>query len=186
MSNEFKSVYTAGAEDGLVMGPLMALTAICWGASTYHPFCVIPAVVLAVAVPVFAYLFLARTYKAQPEVSTFSALWLQGICLFFFGALIMAVVVYGVIRLWCPTFMVDQITNFISLYSAVDDPVARQSVEMMETLLREGALPSPIEIVLELIYGAVFSGSLLSMVFSLIIRARGRRRRFPTPPPFGE
>lgn len=185
MSKNIKSVYTAGAEDGALMGPLLAAAVVCFGASAYWPICFIPAIMLGIAVPAFAYLFLARTYRAQPEVSTFSALWLQGICIFFFGSLIMAVVVYLMLRFVCPTFMVDQAANFINIYGGVDDPMARQTVAMMQTLLDQGALPTPVDIVLELIYGAVFTGSLLSMILSLVVRSRGRNRRFPTPPPMG-
>ena len=46
------------------------------------------------------------------------------------------------------------------------------------------SLPAPIEVSLEMIYMAVFSGSLLSMVLALIVRARRPRRDTPTPPPF--
>lgn len=185
MSENIKSVYTAGAEDGLIMGPLMALCMIAFGASTYYAACFIPAVLLAIAVPVFAYLLLARTYRRQPMVSTFSALWLQGICMFFFGSLIMALVVYAVIRFGVPGFMEDQVNNFIAVYGDMDDPQAKQLVAMMKQISEQGMLPTPIQIALELVYGAVFSGSLLSMIYSLVIRSRGRRERFPGPPPFG-
>ncbi len=172
MFENAKSVYAYGAEDGLVVGPLMALAIVCMGASTYIPLLFIPAVVLALAVPVFAYKFLARTYKAQPLVSTFSALWLEGICMFFFGSLIMAAVVYLTVRFLKTTFMVDQINTFIDIYGKVDDPQARSMVKMMKTILAEGMIPTPIQIALELVYMAVFSGSLLSMFFALIIRRR--------------
>lgn len=184
MSENTKSVYTEGAENGAILGPMMAAAVICFGASTYHPWWFIPAIICCVAVPTLAYMFMARTYARQPELSTFSALWLQGICMFFFGSLIMALAVYVAIRFFCPTFMADQVANFITLYSTIDDPAAVQAVEMMETIQKQGIMPSPIEVALELVYGAVFSGSLLSMVFSLVVRSRGRNRRFPSPPPF--
>lgn len=184
MSETPRSVYRLGAEDGLLMAPMLTLVALLFGASTYYVWLGLPALVAAIGVPALAYWLLARTYARQPELSTFSALWLQGICTFFFGGIIMAVVVYAAMRFVCPTFIYDQVSAVIAAYSSIDDPAAANLVRVLERAMEEHQLPSAMDVTLELVYFIVFSGSILSMFFSLIIRQRGRKKRFPEPPQF--
>jgi len=101
MNESPQSVYRLGAEDGLIMGPLMAVTVLLMGATAY--------------IPGLFFLAIAATLQKAAEARS---------------------------------------------------------------------LPTPIEVSLEMIYMAVFSGSLLSMVLALIVRARRPRRDTPTPPPF--
>lgn len=184
MNDTPRSVYRLGAEDGLLMAPMLILVALLFGASTYYTWLGLPAMVAAIGVPALAYWLLARTYARQPELSTFSALWLQGICTFFFGSLIMAVVVYLAMRFMCPTFIVDQFNTVIAVYSQIDEPAADTLVSVLQRALNEHQLPTPMDVTLELVYIIVFTGSILSMFLSLIIRRRGRNQRFPEPPKF--
>lgn len=180
------SVYRLGAEDGLVMGPLLALTVVLMGASTYVPMLFFLTLAAMVAVPITAYILLARAYKRRPVQSTFSALWLQGICMFFFGSLIMALAAYIGMRWVCPGFVTDQINTIVAVYGSLDNPDAQTIATTLQKAADTHSLPTPIEISLELIYLAVFSGSLLSMVLALVVRSRGNRGNFPTPPPFNQ
>ncbi len=179
MNESPQSVYRLGAEDGLIMGPLMAVTVLLMGATAYIPGLFFLAIAAMIAVPLVAFLLLARAH-----MSTFSALWLQGICMFFFGSLIMAVAAYAGMRWLCPTFISDQIDAVVSVYGSVDNADARAIAATLQKAAEARSLPTPIEVSLEMIYMAVFSGSLLSMVLALIVRARRPRRDTPTPPPF--
>ncbi len=186
MNESPRSVYRLGAENGLTMGPLLALTAVLMGATTYVPGLFFLAVAAMIAVPATAYVMLAKAYKARPAQSTFSALWLQGICMFFFGSLIMAVVAYICMRWLCPSFVSDQVSTVVAAYGSLDDPDAQAVASTLQKAADSHSLPTPIEISLELIYMAVFSGSLLLMVLSLAVRSRGRRNNGATPPPFNK
>lgn len=161
------------------MGPLMALSAVLVGASTYVAWVSIPGLLAMLAVPVLAYMRLARSYRNDRAAMTFTALWLQGICMFFFGALIMAAVAFVMMRWAVPGFVVHQIDVIISVYGAINDPAAASMVSTFEKLKSSGALPSPLDVALELLYMAVFSGSIVSVIFALIIR-----NRRPSPPRF--
>lgn len=166
MSEEQKTVYTRGADDGLVMGPLMALTVVLLGASTYVAWLAVPALFCAIGVPVLAYFRLAKGFRV------FSAIWLHGICMFFFGGLVMAVVAFVAMRWVVPGFIVHQVNMIIDIYGSIDDPQAKMMVDTFEKLKSTGTLPNALDMTLELLYAAVFSGSLLSMIYALIIRRR--------------
>lgn len=181
MSEEKKSVYAIGAEDGLYMGPLMSLTVILIGASTYTPWLFLPAVICILMVPVLAYVRLYKSYKETSAAPSFSTIWLQGICMFFFGGLMMSVVIYVFLSWIVPDFMSHQIDLVINLYSSIKDPQATQMVKTFEMIKDDGLIPTALDTALEMLYFVVFSGSILSLIYSGIIRARRKRT---TPPPY--
>lgn len=175
-----RSVYRRGAEDGLVIGPLMALIVILMGACGQVPVLAIPVMIGICAVPCVAYLMLSRGYREDEYRSSFSALWLQGICTFFFGGLLMALAIYVALRWVWPTYIADQMRFLSQVLSQQSGPEAQQLADMVAQLVSTGNLPTPIDVALEQIYFVVFSGSLLSMLLSMIIRSR----RPVTPPNF--
>ncbi|MDO4319166.1 MAG: DUF4199 domain-containing protein [Bacteroidales bacterium] len=179
MTDKPRSVYLRGAEDGLVLGPLMSLAVVLVGVTTYVPWVFFPACAALVAVPVAVYVMLRRSYAEDYGTSTISALWLHGICAFFFGGLIMAVVAYVCMRWLRPSFVADQFRAVIEIYSAAPQTEAREMAEALQKAVSARALPTPIEIALELLYAAVFTGSLLSVVMAMVVRHRGGK----TPPP---
>lgn len=166
-----------GAEDGLFMGPLMAITVIFIGASTYYTWASIPGLIGVLAVPVLAYFRLALGYRANPHGMSITSLWLQGICMFFFGGLIMSAIAFSLMRWAVPGFINHQIDTIIEVYGSMNNPSAAEMAQTFGKLKSAGMLPSPLDVALELLYISVFTGSLLSFIFSFIIR-----RRTPTPP----
>lgn len=174
MTPGYESVYVVGARGGLALGPAMSLAMVLLGASAYSSMWALPALACCLAVPVLAYFVVARAYKANPAYG-FSALWLTGICSFFFGAVIMGAVVVAALKWWQPGFMQHIVTQLIEVYSRVPDPNATTMVDTLRKMSEAGALPGPIDCALELIYGAVFSGSLLSMIYAAVVRRTARR-----------
>lgn len=179
MIDKPRSVYLRGAEDGLVLGPLMALAVVLIGLTTYVPWVFLPACAVLIAVPVAVYVMLRRSYAEDHGTSTISALWLHGICAFFFGGLIMAVVAYVCMRWLKPGFIADQFRSVIEIYGSAPHPEARELAETLQKAVAARALPTPIEIALELLYAAVFTGSVLSVLMAMAVRHRGDK----TPPP---
>lgn len=178
MNQTTESVYVIGARGGLVLGPVMVLAVFMIGAAVYAPFWGLPSLVACVAVPVIAYFIIGSAFRRNPSYS-FSALWLTGICSFFFGALIMGAAVAAALRWWQPDFMHYMVNQVVDIYSNIPDPDARTLAETLRKLSDANALPTPVDCALELIYAAVFSGSLLSMVYAAIVRRTGRNRQIP-------
>lgn len=184
MSETYKSVYRLGAEDGLLLAPLLIAVSLCMGASIYWPMLFLPTLILMLGVPVVTYITQKRTFTHQRELSTLSALWLQGICMFFFGSLIMGVAVYASLRWIWPGFINDQVNAVIQIYGSFNDPDIATLVKGLERARDTHALPTPIDITLELMYMVVFTGSLLSLVSALIVRAIGKHSSGPQPPQY--
>lgn len=176
-----RSVYSRGADNGLILGPLLTVVAIMMGATSYVPWLFLPTLLGMAVVPVVVYAMLGCSFRADGGKSTFSALWLQGICAFFFGSLIMGLMVYIAMRWVYPSYILDQMHMLADMFAARPDPDSQKWVTAINRSIAEGAVPTPITMAMELIYVSVFTGSLLSMIMALMIRSR---RRGSIPPPF--
>ncbi|MCM1096352.1 MAG: hypothetical protein NC333_08790, partial [Terasakiella sp.] len=64
-----------------------------------------------------------------------------------------------------------------ALYSAAPDAGAREMGEALGRAVEARILPTAIQVALELLYAAVFSGSILSVVLAAVIRRRHRPKK---------
>lgn len=173
MSEKPKSVYLLGAEDGLIMGPIMAATIFLIGASTYVAWVFVPALIAIFAVPVVAFFRLAYSHRVNHIASSsMTALWLQGICMFFFGGVVMAAFAFVMLRWAVPGFMTHLIDSAIAAYETVGSPTATDMADTFAKMKSAGMLPRPLDVALELLYLAVFTGSILSLLSALLIRRK--------------
>lgn len=174
-----RSVYRRGADDGFLMGIYLSVLFIAAVSSIYSALATVVCIVMAIAVPFLTFFFLRRSYRSDNCTTTFSALWLHGICIFFFGSLLMALTSYIYLRFINPSYITTVIDMAKEVYSSVGTDDARQMVEMMQKIQDSHMLPTGGQVAVEIIWAGVFTGSLLSMVVSAIVRAVTR----PTPPP---
>ncbi|MDE6334513.1 MAG: hypothetical protein K2L77_07695, partial [Muribaculaceae bacterium] len=70
------------------------------------------------------------------------------------------------------------VQTVIDVYGSVNDPDAQNIARTLQSLMDSHSLPGAIDIALELLYAAVFTGSLLSMLLAVIIR---KTRRIKPP-----
>jgi hypothetical protein len=180
MTEAPRNVYRNGAEDGLIMGPLLALTVLTVAATSYVAALFLPSILLLIAVPTVAYLLLARRYNAAYD--TYSAVWMHGICIFFFGGLLLGAFALVCLKWVWPGYIADQLTLMVNILSTAPDAQMQEMATNISNNIHTGLAPTPIDIAIELIMMSVFSGSLLSMALAWVIR----RRRKPTVPPFNQ
>lgn len=174
-----QSIYKRGADDGLLMGILLSITFLAAVNSIYYAWTTVACLALAFAVPFLTFYFLRRSYRFDNCRTRFSALWLQGICIFFFGSLLAALTSYIYLRLYNPSYISTVIDMAKEVYQSVDTPDARQMAAMMQKIQDTHMLPTPAEVAVQIVWSGVFTGSLLSVVVTAIVRATSR----PLPPP---
>lgn len=144
-----KSIYRRGADDGFWFGIYLS--------------------VLCVA------LFKSSADNCKRQ---FSAMWLHGICIFFFGSLLMALTAYIYLRFIEPAYINNSINMAKELYLAVDTAEAREIANLLQKIQDNNLQPTAGGTAMQIIWFGVLTGSLLSMVLSSIIRAVTR----PAPP----
>lgn len=176
-----RSVYRRGADDGLWFGiylSVLFIMSVC--TVTTSPLFEWPTITMAIAVPVIIYILLRRSYREDNFTSDFSALWLHGICIFFFGCTIMALTVFIYLRFVNPAFFADTIAMLLDMADKTGMPSDSESLILLNAVQKNNAYPTAGQSAMQMLMSGVFSGSILSMIITLIVKSTARR---PTPPP---
>lgn len=174
-----KSVYRRGADDGFWFGIYLSVLFVALANSIYYPLAGLACFVMILAVPVIIYIRLRQSYRADACRSFFSALWLNGICIFFFGSILMALTAYIYLRFIDPSYMVNFADVASAYYSSLNSPDAQTLAVLLQKAKASHTLPTPGYVAVQIIMLGVFTGSILSMIVTAIVRATTR----PTPPP---
>lgn len=169
--SEPKSIYHSGATDGLIMGIFMA-TAFLLQATQIGKTSMLGLLssAMVLAVPVLAYVLMARSYRQQGANRFFSTVWMHGITIFICGGLILGVVQYIYTRFIAPTFITDSARLVADLYTSLDGAEYQQIGTALTKVIDEGLLPSPIRFAFSMIWTVGFAGSLLSLLLTCIIK----------------
>lgn len=165
-SNDKYSLFRRGADDGVPFGCYLVIlfTLLTFGIKV--PLLSLPAMLMIIGVPLWTYRRLRKTYVDEHGMTKFSALWMQGIVMFFCGGLLMALAAYIYMAYITPTFIVDQMKFVADTYSGTEIGAT------METALKNKIIPTPIQSAMEMLWMSVFSGSILSILMALLVQAR--------------
>lgn len=160
--------YRQGADDGLWMG--LYLSALFFASAFAVGRTLVGALAtgMIIAVPVILFLLLRRTWRRDEGLSLFSGLWMQGIITFLCGGLISGVVAFAYLRWVNPSWLADQVRAMISLYSSIEGGAV--IADTLSTMLDRHLLPSPIQMVIQMLWLEIFSGSILSLIVTALVR----------------
>ena len=170
MDNGYKSVYSRGAEDGLVMGLCFIAMFILQLLGRYSPIAGIAGYLMALGVPLLLYLMLRRSYRADKGRSTFSSLWMHGIVVFLCGSLILAMMIYVFLRFIEPTFISDTVRELTAVYRTIGGNDAERIADVFQTMIDKRMLPTPITLTFSILWLGSFSRAVLSMIEAAIIK----------------
>lgn len=169
MTQQRKSIYRRGAENGLVMGVFLSVLFLAMANSLEIAWLGLLSMVMMLGVPFLTYGLLRRSYRSDLGLSKFSELWMEGIIIFAGGSVIMAVVALAYMRWIEPSFIATQVTTVAALYrEAGETGIA----DMVDNAVARHALPTPAEVAVEFVWLGIFSGSMLSMLMTLLVKAR--------------
>ncbi|MDD2961421.1 MAG: DUF4199 domain-containing protein [Muribaculaceae bacterium] len=166
-----KSIYRRGADDGLIFGIYLSAIFLCSVIGVGVPILSILSLLLIIALPLLLFKFLRRSFVASNGLSTFSEVWMLGILIFLFGSLICGVVTYVYLQFIEPTFIYDQVNAALDIYKSMPQMKDAEFVKIIQQAIDQHLLPSAIQIVIQMIWFTIFSGSLLSLLLSAIVRA---------------
>lgn len=172
-----RSPYRRGAYDGLWLGLLLAAVFFCMVGSVKAGGLSLLAFAGCVAVPFVIYSRLRRSYVADIGTTLLSSLWMQGIMAFACGCTLAGLVATVYLKWLDPTFLPARIDEAIAFYRSAPWPSGRQVADTLELMKRSGAMPSAVQIVVQCIWLGVFTGSMLSLLMGLLVRARPVRPR---------
>lgn len=167
-----RSPYKRGADDGLLFGLLLTVIFFAGVFSVDYPVTGLIAAAGMLSVPFVIYKFLRRSYVADMGMTLLSSLWMQGIMIFGCGALISGIIATVYLKWVDPDFINARVADAIRLYRESDMPSGERMAETLEAMVKSHLIPSAVQIVVEMIWLSIFSGSLLSLLMALLARAR--------------
>lgn len=171
------SPYTRGARDGLVFGLFLSVMFLSTVYSGQHAWLSLVAFAMMMAVPFIIYRCLRRSYVTDGGTTLLSSLWMHGIMIFLCGAIISGLVEVVWFKYVNPGFVVEQMKLMIELYSDYPWERGREVASLLQSMIDNNMVPTTMAIVTEMIWLSVFSGSLLSVLMAVLVRAR----KLPTP-----
>ncbi|MGN0209834.1 MAG: DUF4199 domain-containing protein [Muribaculaceae bacterium] len=170
MKQTNRSVFRRGADDGLILGPLMIITVILVAASPFYGWMLIPAFAAIIAVPILSFYLIARGLKEDYPNTPFSATWMHGICMFLGGGIILALFAFIALRWWQPLYFQNLYAFTIDILQSQHDVNNQKLIDQMQMMIDRGLTPSPSDTAFELLYLVSFTGSILSLILALIAR----------------
>lgn len=171
------AVYRRGADDGWKLGLMFIVIFLLNAYSLRFPVLGVPAMLLTLGVPVPAYIWLTRDYRRYPNFRFFSAVWMQGITLFFCASLILALTMYVFMRFIQPGFIYTNVEFVMQTYRDMQSevPEAGQMADTLQKMIDNNMLPTPISLAVTMIWTITFFGSLLSLLLTFLIRFVNRK-----------
>lgn len=167
-----KTIYQRGGDNGLWLGlcflAIFASAALALEAPLFN----IVAIALMLLVPCLCFKMLRRTFVEGHGMTTFSALWIQGIVGFACGALIFGFGSYVYLRFIDPGFITRVITMGVEFYSASTVPSAQEIGEELQKMLDMNLTPRPQDVCMMWMWAIIFTGSMLSMLTAGVVRLR--------------
>lgn len=162
--NERTSVFKRGAEFGVPMGLFMTTISLSSIFADRVPMLGFVVIFLLIAGPWLLWRFQRRYLMEEGGMAEYAALWMLGILMVIYGALITGLVTWAVLQWVRPGYIYEQTQTMIDLYSAMPEFKDSELLTVLRKAIDAGALPSPIEMVMNMFWLVTFSGSVLSAV----------------------
>ena len=177
MTEPKKSIYQRGGEWGVPFGlylGCMATTSIF--ADWFAPLSLI-FFILLLGTPLVVYYFQRRKFIEDEGFTEYSGLWMLGIMLFLLGTVLASFIAYLVMQYGRPGFIYEQAQAAIEAYSKMPQMRDSDMLVVLQRMVKEKLLPTPIEMVFNVFWFVTFFGSLMSALTAMVAKRPLKRRQ---------
>lgn len=122
------------------------------------------------AVPLIAFRIMRYSYAAGGCRMQFAGVWLEGILMFLFGAMILSVGAYVFFRWIDPDYIMRMLRIYVDM--SEKNGVSDGLTDAARQILEINYMPKPIDMIMSIIWAVGFSGSILSLILTPIVRMR--------------
>lgn len=171
-----KSIYKRAAEWGLPFGLYIACMGVASIYADYFAPLSIIFILMIMATPLVVYYFQRRRFIEDDGFTEYAGLWMLGILLFIFGSVIASFIIYLVLQYFRPDFMYEQARMVIEAYSKIPQASDSEVLRVLQRMVDEKLLPTPIEAVFNAFWFITFFGSLVSAISALIAQRKLPKR----------
>ena len=167
--NQPLSPFRRGADNGFLLGIYISVLYICMLLSAKVPLLNLVCLAMMLAVPVITYFLLRRDRTAPGGMQSLGTLWVDGLFTFLCGGLIGSLVMFVYLRWIEPDFIVSNLEQTVELLRDAPDASGRELANEMQAAIDSGMSLSPILFAMSMLWLAVASGSILSLIVSAIV-----------------
>ena len=177
MTGPKRSIYQCAGNWGVPFGLYLSCAAVSsifadWLAPLSLVF-----ILLVLGTPVLTYAFQRRKFIEDDGFTEYAALWMLGILLFILGSIIAGFIVYLILQYFRPDFMYDQARQVIEAYSKMPQMKDSEILRVLQRMIDEHLMPTPIETVFNAFWFTSFGGSVISAITALIAQRPLKRPR---------
>lgn len=177
MTEPKKSIYQRGGEWGVPFGlylGCMATASIF--ADWFAPLSLI-FFILLLGTPLVVYYFQRRKFIEDEGFTEYSGLWMLGIMLFLLGTVLASFIAYLVMQYGRPGFIYEQAQAAIEAYSKMPQMKDSEMLLVLQRMVKDKLLPTPIEMVFNVFWFVTFFGSLMSALTAMVAKRPLKRRQ---------
>lgn len=174
--NTEKSVFQQSAENGISFGLYLSAIFFTIVYAEKLPVLSLIGLILILAIPVILYRYIRKFHISHIETSNFSLLWTLGTLTFLCGSLICSVATFIWLEYVLPDFIFEQAKNTLALYEQSPDLKNIELVQLLRSAIENGTLPSPIEIVMQMLWSSFTLGVMLSLVLAPLVKLKMPKR----------
>lgn len=166
---EYKSLYRRAAEQGVPMGMVLTVLAVSVILADVQPWLSWVALALVVSMPFYTWRLMRQYFVEEQGFPNFSSLWMMGILTFIYGSLLAGLASWAVMTWVRPNYIYDTMQQMIALYSSNPSEDAQLLVDVLRSMIAQGKMPRPIEMVMTAFWLTSFAGSMLSLVVAIVV-----------------
>lgn len=163
-----KSSYRRGAEDGMYFGWILSAVVLSMMLTVRVPLLSLLSLALIAFVPFMTYIYIRRGVDQRGERGRFSEAWMHGISIFFFGALIMGVVMYVYLRFVDPGFMAVNVKQAVVVLRDSGTEESLNTARRLQYMVDHKMLPNAIEWTFGTMWLVIMTGTMLSMILAAL------------------
>lgn len=172
-----KSVFKCSAENGISFG--LYLSAIFFSVIYGGNATILSLIgfVLIFAIPIVLFRYMGKFHISHPDTSNFSSLWTLGTLTFLCGSLICSIVTYIWLEYITPGFIYEQAQSTLVVYEQVPELKNHELTQVLRTAVENKTLPSPIELVVQMLWFSFSAGVILSLLLAPLAKLRKPKRK---------
>ncbi len=171
-----KNIFQRAAEWGIPFGLYLASagTSAIY-ADLFPPLSAI-FLVLLLGTPLVTYYFQRRKFIEDDGFTDYSSLWMLGILLFILGTVLASCIIFVVLQYLRPGYIYETAQAAIDAYSKMPEMKGSEFLVLLQEIVEQKMLPTPIEAVFNAFWFITFGGSITSAITALFAGRRLKKR----------
>ena len=172
-----RSIFQCAGQWGLPFGLYLSCAAVASIFADYFLPLNVLFLLMALALPLPTYYFQRRKFIEDDGFTEYAALWMMGILLYILGMVIASFVAYLILHFCRPDFLYVQAQSVIKAYSQMPEMKDSEILSILQRMVDEQRLPTPIEMVFNAFWFITFGGSVTSAITALIAKSKLKKHR---------